>query len=145
MQISTEFPIRMDYDVVWGEMDAFGHVNNTVYFRYFETIRVRYFEQIGTSLSIASEGFTPILASAKCDFKYPVVYPDRLRIEAGVTRIGTSSYNIAYRIFSSAQQLVVALGDSVVVNLDSRTKRPVALPPEMLARICQIEGVELKS
>ena len=46
-QLKQEYPVVLSQDIIWGDMDAFGHVNNTVYFRYFEDARIAYFDQIG--------------------------------------------------------------------------------------------------
>jgi len=46
-QLKKEYPVVLSQDIIWGDMDAFGHINNTVYFRYFEDARIAYFDQIG--------------------------------------------------------------------------------------------------
>jgi len=65
------FPIVLELDVAWGEMDAFAHVNNTVYFRYFESARIQYLIAIGLARPDDNDGVGPILASTQCRFRRP--------------------------------------------------------------------------
>ena len=65
------YPVVIDEQVVWGEMDAFQHVNNTVYFRYFESARIAYFGAVGYLEWMKAEGSGPILASTRCRFRRP--------------------------------------------------------------------------
>ena len=46
-QLKKDYPVILSQDIIWGDMDAFGHINNTVYFRYFENVRIEYFNRIG--------------------------------------------------------------------------------------------------
>lgn len=65
--------LGIDIPVAWGEQDSFGHLNNVVYFRYFENIRMYYLERIGALRSHVEEGIGVILATTTCDFLRPVV------------------------------------------------------------------------
>ena len=63
MMALAGYPLVIDWPVQWGDQDAFGHVNNTIYFRWFETVRIEYFERIGFNALLTSERidavFTP--------------------------------------------------------------------------------------
>ena len=91
--------VRIGIDVQWRDMDALGHVNNAEYIRWFESariaalMRVKLTEDSGTLSNAKRLG--PILASISCNYYVPVVFPDRVEIGAYVTRIGTSSFNLA--------------------------------------------------
>ena len=74
----ASFPSVTPIDVAWGDMDAFGHVNNTRYFRYFETARIAYF----TVINVLEQRIGPITASTSCRFRAPVTFPDRLLVGA---------------------------------------------------------------
>ena len=144
MDIETQFPVRMHQVVEWGDVDSFGHVNNCKYFRYYENVRLVYFEAIGLFTSVKDDSVQecgPILARISNDFKLPLFFPDRVRIDCGMRRIGRSSFNLAYRIFSETQQTIVAEADSVVVyyNYHQKVSRP--LTEALLSRIRQLEGV----
>jgi len=67
---------RIQITVAWGEMDAFQHVNNVVYFKYFESARINYFEETGINAHMQTTGVGPILGNTQCRFKAPLTYPD---------------------------------------------------------------------
>jgi len=71
------YPVVIEVPVAWGEMDAFGHVNNIVYFRYFESARLAYFYKLDLIDMMTKTGIGPILASTSCRFKIPLTYPDK--------------------------------------------------------------------
>ena len=122
------YPVVIDEQVVWGEMDAFQHVNNTVYFRYFETARIAYFESIGYLEWMKAEGSGPILASTSCRFRRPLVWPDDLRIGVGVTQLAEDRFDMSYAVFSTAQQTIAAVGQGTVVHFDYRAGAKAPLP-----------------
>jgi acyl-CoA thioester hydrolase len=83
MEELKDFPVRVTWPVAWGEMDAMGHLNNIYYFRFFETIRIRYLEEAGLTPLMAETGIGPILAETRCRFMRPVQYPDEVTVGAG--------------------------------------------------------------
>ncbi|MCC6645906.1 MAG: acyl-CoA thioesterase [Polyangiaceae bacterium] len=117
-------------------MDALGHVNNTVYFRYFESGRIVYFERAGAGFRETG----PILATASCEFLLPLTYPDTVRVEVGVTRLGTTSFTMVYRVVSLGRGALAARGASVCVWYDYRAGAKAALPSDVRARIEALEG-----
>lgn len=132
------WPLRLDLRVAWGDMDAFRHVNNAVYLRWFESARIAYFERVGL---VVYEGVGPILARATIDFKRPVTYPDTVTVEATITRLGTTSFEMHYRATSKAQGgAIVAQGDSVVVLFDYASGSKVALPAALREAIEAVEA-----
>lgn len=125
--------------VAWGEMDAFQHVNNVVYARWFETARMQYLERIGFDRQTGEDGTGPILARTAIDYRLPVTYPDRVRVDVTVTRIGNSSFTMGLRVFSEAQQAVVATGEQVMVVYDYAAGRTAPVGAGLRGAI---EGVE---
>src|SRR3954462_15539128 len=87
----ADYPVVIALPVQWGDQDAFGHVNNTVYLRWFESARIAYFDAIGLREMIATEQIGPILASTPCHYRRPITYPETVRVGARVTRIGRTS------------------------------------------------------
>lgn len=130
----TEIP------VAWGEMDAFQHVNNIIYFRYFESGRIAYFERAGLMQEMAESGIGPILASASCKFKFPLTYPDRVLVGTRVGEIGTDRFVMYYRIVSTRHDRVSAEGDGVIVSYDYRMKQKTELPAAVRNRIEAMEA-----
>lgn len=133
------YPVAVEIPVAWGEMDAYGHVNNTVYLRWCETARVEYFDRLGLHERMQRERVGPILARACVDYRRPVVFPDTIRVGATVTRLGSSSFTMAYRLESLRQGALVAGGESVVVLFDYGRGEKVALDERLRARIGEVE------
>jgi acyl-CoA thioester hydrolase len=133
-QVSIELP------VLWGDMDAFGHVNNTIYFRWFESARVEYLHRISLESDRSTAKYGPILASVKCDFRRQVKFPDVMTIGARITRLGRTSMSMAHAIASREQNAIVAEGDSTIVVFDYAANKPLAIPPELRAAITTLEG-----
>ena len=117
----AQYPVIYTQAIQWGEMDAFNHLNNVVFYRYAESARIAYLQQIG-----AFEGSVTILAQSSCQYLRPVVYPDTLLIGVRCQRLGTTSIVIEYSYYSLAQQTTVAVADAVLVRFDSdgKQKRP---------------------
>ena len=135
------FPVVIEQQVRWGDMDAFGHVNNTVYLRHFESVRIAYFESMGcVATSAHPSGIAPILASTSCRFRAPLTYPDALRVGARVSSVDSDRFVMEYAVLSVSRDVVAALGDGVVVSYDYGAAGKVELPPEWLAAIERLEG-----
>jgi acyl-CoA thioester hydrolase len=129
-------PVRIVVPVAWGEMDAFAHVNNTAYLRWFESARIVLFERSGLISRMASDRIGPILARATIDYRRPVVYPDTVTVACWVAQVGKTSAVLAYRATSEQQGgAVVAEGETVVVQLDYRSGAKVAIEGELRERL----------
>ncbi len=123
---SCELPVR------WGDMDAYGHVNNAVYLRYLEEARVQLLEKMDVELD--PNGLAPVVISVGCTFFKPVVYPDTLRIDCYVKDPGRSSFMTHYEVFSATNpEQAVSEGYAKVVWIDHRTEKSVALPEHIRA------------
>jgi acyl-CoA thioester hydrolase len=136
----AEFPIVVSWPVQWGDQDAYGHVNNTVYFRWVETARVKYLERIEPLNASGDPSLEPILAAISCNYRRQVTYPDTVRIAIRVTRIGRSSVTMEHKLWSDAQQAIVADGQGTVVAFDYATNHSFPVPAEMRAAIVRLEG-----
>lgn len=134
------FPSVVEVPVLWGDMDAFQHVNNTVYFRYFETGRIAYFQQIGFVSAIDAQGIGPILASASCRFRFPLTYPDTISIGTTVTNIAVDRLTMRHVVVSQRHGRVAAEGEGVVVSFDYRAQRKAPLPDAVRQQIEALEG-----
>jgi acyl-CoA thioester hydrolase len=136
----VRFPVSIEFDIQWADMDAFGHVNNARYFTWFESARVAYFAKIGLRMDAPSE-VGPIVAHIGCDYLSPVVYPARLVCAARVPKIGNTSFSMDYVLWpSGAPSEPCAKGESVVVTMDYRTMQKVRVPDELRRAIGALEG-----
>jgi len=124
----------------WGDHDAFGHVNNTVYIRWAETARVEYMIAAGMWPQLPPSQIGPILASIKCDYKLALTHPDTVHIGTKVSRIGNSSLRMDHVIVSHNADAVAAEIESTIVMLDYSVQRPVRVPDEMRRSIAAVEA-----
>ena len=134
------FPVEVEVPVAWGDMDAFRHVNNTVFFRWFETGRIAYFLAIGWPKVQEATGVGPILAATSCRFKRPVAFPDRIVVAARVPPFDGNRFTMEYRVASAAHGGVAAEGEGLIVPYDYRAKAKAALPEEVRRAIEALEG-----
>lgn len=134
------FPVSVEHRVQWGEMDAFGHVNNANYLRWFESARIAYFEATGIATTSADgSAWAPILGRATVDFRRPVKYPDVVKVFATVTKFGNTSFTMAYRAESRSLG-VVAEGEAIVVLLNPQTGAKLAVPDELRLAVEKLES-----
>jgi acyl-CoA thioester hydrolase len=117
--------------VQWGDQDAFGHVNNTVYFRWFESSRVDFLGECQTHVTMKGTGVGPILASINCVFRRQLRFPDTVYVGSKITRVGRSSADIAHAVVSRVQGEIVAEGVSVVVIFDYEAQRATRIPEDL--------------
>ena len=136
----VNFPVVITWPVQWGDQDSFSHVNNTVYFRWFESGRISYLERLGVSHTLSDAGPGPILASIKCNFRRPIGYPDTVQIGTRVTKVGNSSLTIAQTVFSERLQTIAAEGDSVIVLFNYRAQKSTRVPDDLRSKIAVLEG-----
>ena len=133
------YPVVVSIPVAWGEMDALGHVNNIIYFRYFETARMIYLERAGLIDIMKASGIGPILAKTSCTYKVPVYYPDTLAVGARVATIGNTHFNMEYVVVSEKSG-TAAFGDGVIVTFDYKQNKKASVPEAVIRAIEGLEG-----
>lgn len=117
---SCEIPVR------WGDMDAYGHVNNTLYFRYFEEARFMWMLEKGVPLKSDTH---PVVVTIGCTFLRPIFHPEILRIDVYLSEQGRSSFMVKYKVYTSSQpDAPAAEGYSKVVWVSSTDGKSVPLP-----------------
>jgi acyl-CoA thioester hydrolase len=134
------YPVVIEIPVAWGEMDSLRHVNNIVYFRYFESARMAYFNRIDIWGYMEETGVGPILASTGCKFRIPLSYPDTVSVGTRITDLDADRFLMKYVAVSRQHQRIAAEGEGVVVSYDYREKRKAPLPQEIRARIEALEN-----
>ena len=134
------YAVVIETPVAWGEMDSLGHVNNIVYFRYFESARMAYFAEVDFWGHMEETGVGPILASTQCRFRLPLEYPDTVSIGARIKDIGEDRFMMEYVVVSHRHRKVAAEGGGLIVVYDYRAKRKAPLPDEIRKRIEQLES-----
>ena len=113
----------------WGDMDAMGHVNNIVYFRYMEQARISWFEQLLPRRDAAWKTTGIVIANALCNFRRAMTYPGTVEVKVFVARPGGSSVATYYEL--SIESEIYADGAAVVVFIDMQTQKPLRIPEEI--------------
>ncbi len=139
-QLLDGYPVIIEIPIAWGEMDAFQHVNNIVYFRYFESVRIVYFNRIKFIDYMDETGVGPILASTSCKYKLPLRYPDKISVGAKTEKLEDDRFEMHYLLVSHSQQKVAAEGGGLVVAYDYRQNHKVAIPEQIRNNIIELEN-----
>lgn len=123
---TTRIPVR------WGDMDYYGHVNNTVYFRFFEQARVEWIEQFNFPVG-PQEPSGAVIINASCTFLIPVNYPAAVVVKVYGGEPGRSSVMTWYELFVEGDDRLYAEGAAKVVWMDNDTGKSVPLPDRLRA------------
>lgn len=124
--LTTRIPVR------WGDLDAYAHVNNTVYFRYFEQARVEWIESMGFPV-LQGEEEGCVIVNASCTFLSSVNYPATVVVRMYVGEPGRSSVMTSYELLVDGEERLYAEGAAKLVWLDSRTGKSAPLPDKIRA------------
>jgi acyl-CoA thioester hydrolase len=123
----------MRQDIRWGDMDAFGHVNNTVYFRYMESARIAFLAQAAGENDPPGEG--PVIVTAYCTFKKQLTYPGQIEVHTFAGLPGRSSVEITHEIRlvdeNGEASVVHAEGGAKVVWVNYTAEKSVPLPERL--------------
>lgn len=134
----NDYPFIYEVPVAWGEMDAFGHVNNVVFFRYFESARIAYLNHLEYHELAKKTGVSVILSYIDCKYIRPLFYPDSLKIGARITKIEKDRFNMDYALFSSKTNKISALANSTIVTYDYTNNCKADIPEEFRQKILNI-------
>ncbi|MEG0170902.1 MAG: thioesterase family protein [Acinetobacter sp.] len=135
MKELSVYPIIHQQTVAWGDMDAFGHVNNVQYYRYIESARIAYL----MALNIFDQDILTVVASSQCKYLSPVFYPDVLHVGARIEELRNSAFRMHYVLWSEAQNQMVAVGEAVMVCVDKVTSKKQMIPELVRLNIIQLE------
>jgi acyl-CoA thioester hydrolase len=125
---AARMPIR------WGDMDAMGHVNNAVYFRYLEQARIEWLTAIECSPNPAGEG--PVIINAHCTFIRQLVYPGDIEVKTYLGAIGRSSFETVQEIRRIDQpDIIAAQGGAKIVWVNFQQEKSVPLTDELKQRL----------
>lgn len=129
------FPVIVPVEVAWGDMDAFRHVNNTVYLTWFETARIALFERIGF---VSGDGVGPILARQTCIYRAPVTYPDTVDVGVAIEDVGHDRFTMTFQVRSRNLGALVAEGEGRIVSFDYALGHKAPLPDHVRDRLAAL-------
>jgi acyl-CoA thioester hydrolase len=124
--LTTRIPVR------WGDMDAYNHVNNTVYVRYFEQARVEWLEAMDFPVR-PDQADAPVIINASSTFLMPVTYPATVEVHLYAGEPGRSSVMTWYELYVVGDERRYAEGAAKVVWMDTCTGKSVPLPDTLRA------------
>lgn len=126
-------PSRSDYKVFypintrWSDNDVYGHVNNVMYYSYFDTAANRYLIEQG-GLDISAGEIVGFVVNSGCQYHAPISYPETIEVGVRVDRLGNSSVQYGIGIFKQGVEQAVANGHFVHVFVDRAANKSVAIP-----------------
>ena len=138
-----DYPLTLKQGVLWGDMDAFQHVNNTVYFRFFEDARIAYFEKSGVMAHMDKTNIGPILAETQCQFRAPVAYPDNIIIGTRLKELpnkGDKRFIMEYAVFSEQHNTIAAKGTGSIVYYDYKNGKSCEVPENLITAFKQLQN-----
>ncbi len=118
----------------WRDNDIYGHVNNVVYYGFFDTAVNNYLIQQG-GLDIQDGDIVGFVVSSACDYFASIAYPDLIEVGLRVARLGNSSVQYELAIFREGEQEASAAGRFVHVFVERASNRPTAIPPRLRAAL----------
>src|SRR5262245_51942370 len=118
--------------VRWGDMDAMGHVNNTVYFRYMEQARIGWFESL-VPRGEAWASISLVIVNALCNFRKPINYPGTVEVKVFAGEPGGSSVPTFYEMYVA--ETLYADGEAKVVFVDAVKQKPLRIPDAVRAKL----------
>jgi len=127
----------------WGDMDAMGHVNNTVYFRYMEQARIGWFEALVPEAE-AWQSTGIVIVNASCNYKRPISYPGTVDVRLHVGAPGGTSVATFYELRVDKDPVPYADGAAVVVFVNMKTQKPARIPDGIRVRLLEAKNLKLE-
>jgi acyl-CoA thioester hydrolase len=139
-KFNQNYPVYIELPIQWGDMDAFNHVNNAMYFKYFESVRIAYFEKLGVMGKATKDNVAPILAETSCRFKYPLNFPDTIFVGASIIENHSHGFLMEYGVYSKELEKITSKGTGRIVMLNYTTHEKVKVDTGLLNSIKVLES-----
>ena len=130
----ADYPHFLSIDTRWSDNDLYGHVNNVVYYSYFDTVVNEYLIRYG-ALDLEAGKTIGLVVETHCSYFASLAFPERIDAGLRVIRLGTTSVRYEVGIFSAGSGQAAAQGHFVHVYVDRDTRRPVPLPEALVAAL----------
>jgi acyl-CoA thioester hydrolase len=133
----TAYPHFLSIPTRWMDNDVYGHVNNVVYYSYFDTVVNEYLIRAGF-LDFERGATIGLIVETQCNYFSPLVFPERVDAGLSVARLGTSSVRYEVGLFKEGSEDAAAQGHFVHVYVERATRRPVPLPEALRAALAPL-------
>jgi acyl-CoA thioester hydrolase len=130
----ADYPHFLSIDTRWSDNDLYGHVNNVVYYSYFDTVVNEYLIRHG-ALDLKAGKTIGLVVETHCSYFASLAFPERIDVGLRVARLGSTSVHYEVGIFSAGSEQPVAQGHFVHVYVDRESRRPVPLPETLVAAL----------
>src|ERR1700722_3741202 len=130
----ADYPHFLSINTRWSDNDLYGHVNNVVYYSYFDTVVNEYLIRHG-ALDLEAGKTIGLVVETHCSYFASLAFPERIDAGLRVTRLGTSSVRYEVGIFGEGSTEAAAQGDFVHVYVDRETRRPGPVPEVLVAAL----------
>lgn len=131
--------LQLELRIDWSELDLFGHVNNVAFFKYIQAARVNYWEISGLDQLFKDSNHGPILASCACNFKLPLYYPGKVKIETHCVYIKYTSFSFQHIICNDKGDLVAEATD-IIVMYDFNKNEKMPFPSDIKSKFENLEN-----
>ena len=126
----------------WADNDVYGHVNNVVYYSYFDTVVNQYLVEQG-ALNIEKSAVIGLVVETQCEYFSPITFPDVVHAGLRVAKLGNSSVRYEIGLFRNEESAASAQGHFVHVYVDRASRRSTAVPADMRATLEKIASCEI--
>ena len=126
----------------WGDCDAFGHVNNVQFVRYYESGRLDYFQRVLNLEPVAGATNSLIIADIYVTFQRQIHHPGALEVGTRISRLGGSSFDFEAAIFAADEDIASSTAQATCVWFNFRDNHSAPIPPTARAIIQKFEGIE---
>ena len=133
-QARTAYPHFFEITTRWMDNDAYGHVNNVVYYSFFDTVVNRWLIEQG-ALDIHHGEVIGLVVETHCNYFSPLAFPQIVDAGLRVAQVGRSSVHYEVGLFARGEPLSAAAGHFVHVYVDRAARRPTPLPASLLAAL----------
>jgi acyl-CoA thioester hydrolase len=130
----ADYPHFLSIGTRWSDNDIYGHLNNVVYYSYFDTVVNEYLVRKG-ALDLRAGPVIGLVVETHCSYFASLAFPDRIDAGLRVTRLGNTSVRYEVAIFSEGSEQPAAQGYFVHAYVDRETGRPIALPEALVAAL----------
>lgn len=139
---TVQFKHILPLQLRFNDIDKFGHVNNSVYFSFYDLGKTNYFETVYPSVDWSKEAI--MVVHLEIDFLAQIYSTDNIAVQTAVTEIGNKSYKLYQEIIDQDTKRIKCSCKSIMVNFDLENKCSKELDEEWKEAVCRFEGRDLR-
>lgn len=143
MDSSIQFRHTLPIQIRFNDIDTQGHVNNTVYFSFYDLGKTTYFQAVSRSDTFMQD-VGVVIAHAEVDFLLPIRPEEHIAVRTTVSEIGHKSFTLVQQVVNSDTFQVKCVCTSIMVAFDVKTQQAVPIPESWINDFCTYEGRDLR-